>query len=194
MLIVAMVLLLWLQIVLFWHQVTTVASEQHLYQTQVQFDKTIVLPRILATGSIQNYLFCYSPLVDILFKVLRINIAVVANTAICYLFCQIKIHFLIPFFIVTFHSIAYNRRPSKQTIINFGPLSPKMYRVSQSTRYSVSVWKVWWAWTWRATVDCTFSHLPWGKNVWLICWWRGFGFYTLKVFDIAWNWKNKYIL
>ncbi len=48
-----------------------VASE-HLYQTIVQFDKTIVLPRKLATGSIHNYLFCYCPLVGILFEVLRI--------------------------------------------------------------------------------------------------------------------------
>ncbi len=27
------------------------ASKQHLYQAEVQFDKTIVLPRTLATGS-----------------------------------------------------------------------------------------------------------------------------------------------
>ncbi len=50
-----------------------VASEQHLYQTIVQFDKTIVLPRKLATGIIHDYLFCYSPIVRILFEVLRIN-------------------------------------------------------------------------------------------------------------------------
>ncbi len=63
-----------------------VASEQHLYQTIVQFDKTIVLPRKLATGSMHDYLFCYYPLVGILFEVLRINrdfswgiIAFVAN-------------------------------------------------------------------------------------------------------------------
>ncbi len=43
-----------------------VTSEQHLYQT-------IVLPRKLATGSIHDYLFCYCPLVGILFKVLRID-------------------------------------------------------------------------------------------------------------------------
>ncbi len=42
-----------------------VASEQNLYQT-------IVLPRKLATGSIHDYLFCYCPLVGILFEVLRI--------------------------------------------------------------------------------------------------------------------------
>ncbi len=71
-LIVAMVLLLWRQIVLLWHQITIVASEQHLYQTIVQFDKTIVLPTKLATGSIHDYLFCYCPLVNILFEVLRI--------------------------------------------------------------------------------------------------------------------------
>ncbi len=65
-LIVAMVLLLWCQIVLLWHQVTMVASEQHSYQT-------IILPRKLATGSIHDYLFCYCPLVGILFEVLRIN-------------------------------------------------------------------------------------------------------------------------
>ncbi len=43
-----------------------VASEQHLYHT-------IVLPLNLATGSIHDYLFCYCPLVDILFEVLRIR-------------------------------------------------------------------------------------------------------------------------
>ncbi len=57
MLIVVIVLLLWHQIVLLWHQVIMVASEQHLYQTIVQFDNTIVLPRKLATGSIHDYLF-----------------------------------------------------------------------------------------------------------------------------------------
>ncbi len=31
-----------------------VVSEQHLFQTIVQFDKTIVLPRKLATGSIHD--------------------------------------------------------------------------------------------------------------------------------------------
>ncbi len=41
------------------------ASEQHLYQT-------IVLPRKLTTGSIYDYLFCYCPLVGILFEVMRI--------------------------------------------------------------------------------------------------------------------------
>ncbi len=50
-----------------------VASEQDLYQTMVQFDKTIVFPRKLATGSIHDYLFCYCPIVGILFEVLRIN-------------------------------------------------------------------------------------------------------------------------
>ncbi len=38
-----------------------VTSEQHLYQTIVQFDKTIVLPRQLATGSIHDYLFAIVP-------------------------------------------------------------------------------------------------------------------------------------
>ncbi len=51
---------------------TNVTSEQHLYQTIVQFDKTIVLPRKFATGNIHDYLFCYCPLVGILFEVLRI--------------------------------------------------------------------------------------------------------------------------
>ncbi len=64
-LIVAMALLLWHQIVLLWHQVTLVASKQHLYQT-------IVLPPKLATWSIHDYLFCYCPLVGILFEVWRI--------------------------------------------------------------------------------------------------------------------------
>ncbi len=39
--------------------------------TIVQFDKTIVLPRKLSTGSIHDYLFYYCPLVDILFEALR---------------------------------------------------------------------------------------------------------------------------
>ncbi len=34
-----------------------VTSEQHLYQTVIQFDKTIVLPRKVATGSINDYIF-----------------------------------------------------------------------------------------------------------------------------------------
>ncbi len=34
--------------------VTIVALEQHLYQTIVQFDKTIVLPRKFATGRIHD--------------------------------------------------------------------------------------------------------------------------------------------
>ncbi len=60
--------------VLLRHQVTmVVASEQHLYQTIVQFNKTIVLPRKLATGSIPDYIFCYCPLVGILFEVLQIG-------------------------------------------------------------------------------------------------------------------------
>ncbi len=45
----------------------------HLYQTIVKFDITIVLPRKLATGSIHDYLFCYCPLVGILFEILRID-------------------------------------------------------------------------------------------------------------------------
>ncbi len=53
---------------------TIVTSEQHLYQTIAQFDKTIVLPRKLATGNIHEYLFCYCPLVGILFEVLRVAV------------------------------------------------------------------------------------------------------------------------
>ncbi len=51
---------------------TIVTSEQHLYQTIIQFDETIVLPRKLATGNIHDYFFSYCPLVGILFEVLRI--------------------------------------------------------------------------------------------------------------------------
>ncbi len=72
-LIVAMVLLLWCQNVPLWHQVTMVASEQYLYQIIVQFDKTIILHRKLATGSIYDYIFCHCPLVGILLEVLRIK-------------------------------------------------------------------------------------------------------------------------
>ncbi len=52
---------------------TIVTLAQHLYQTIVQFDKTILLPRKPSTGSIHDYLFCYCPLVGILFEVLRIQ-------------------------------------------------------------------------------------------------------------------------
>ncbi len=38
-----------------------VASEQHLYQAIVQFDKTILLPRKPTTGSIQDYIFWLLP-------------------------------------------------------------------------------------------------------------------------------------
>ncbi len=50
-----------------------VTSEEHLFQTIVKFDKTIVLHRKLTTGRIHDYLFCYCPLVGILFEVLRID-------------------------------------------------------------------------------------------------------------------------
>ncbi len=49
---------------------TIVTSEQYLYQAIVQLDKTIVLVRKLATGNIHDHLFCYCPLVGILFEVL----------------------------------------------------------------------------------------------------------------------------
>ncbi len=49
-----------------------VASEQDLFQTIEQFDKTIVLLRKPATGSIHDYLVGYCPLVGILFEVRRI--------------------------------------------------------------------------------------------------------------------------
>ncbi len=52
---------------------TIVTSEQHLHQTIVQFDKTMILPRKRATGNIHDHLFCYCPLVGILFEVLRIK-------------------------------------------------------------------------------------------------------------------------
>ncbi len=71
-LIVAIVVLLWRQIVLFWHQVSMVATEQHLFQTIVKFDKTIVLPRKLATWKNTWLPFLLMPLVGIPFEVLRI--------------------------------------------------------------------------------------------------------------------------
>ncbi len=77
-LIVAMVLLLQRQIILLWYQVAMVASEQHLDQTIVQVDKTIVLPRKLTTGRIHDYIFCYCPVVGILFEVLRIIVHVLS--------------------------------------------------------------------------------------------------------------------
>ncbi len=51
-----------------------IAPEQHLYQTIVQFHKTIVLLSKLATGSIHDYIFFTAPLVGILCEVLRIVI------------------------------------------------------------------------------------------------------------------------
>ncbi len=81
--IVAMVLLLWRQNILLWHQITMVASEQHLYQT-------IVLPRKLAIGSIHDYLFCYCPVVGILFEVRRIyNFLGFSPSGIPHLLCVI---------------------------------------------------------------------------------------------------------
>ncbi len=41
--------------------------------------QSIVLFRKLATGSIHDYIFCYSPLLDILFEALRISIAPVIS-------------------------------------------------------------------------------------------------------------------
>ncbi len=52
---------------------TILTSGQNFYQTIAQFDKRIVFPRKLATGSIHDYLFCYGHLVGILFEVLRIT-------------------------------------------------------------------------------------------------------------------------
>ncbi len=67
-LIVAMVLLLWRHIVLLWHQVTMVASEPHFWQNNNITQKTC------NRKYIHDYLFCYCPLVAILFEVLRITI------------------------------------------------------------------------------------------------------------------------
>ncbi len=39
----------------------TIVTSEHLYQTIVQFDETIVLPRKLATGNIHDYLFLVLP-------------------------------------------------------------------------------------------------------------------------------------
>ncbi len=38
-----------------------VSSEQYLYQTIVQFDKTLVLSRKHTTGSMHDYLFATAP-------------------------------------------------------------------------------------------------------------------------------------
>ncbi len=45
----------------------------NIYIKQVQFDKTIVLSRKHATGSMHDYIFCYRPLMGILFEKLRIK-------------------------------------------------------------------------------------------------------------------------
>ncbi len=65
------------------------ASEQYLYQTIVQFDKTIVLTRKPATRSIHDYFFCNCPIVGILFEVLRIIPKL--NAHIDYLPCVLQV-------------------------------------------------------------------------------------------------------
>ncbi len=72
---------------------TIVTSEQHLYQTIVQFDETVVLPRKLATGNIHDYLFWYCPLVGILFEVLRINIQFVLKVSTMFMLSQTLFRF-----------------------------------------------------------------------------------------------------
>ncbi len=62
-----------------------VASE-NLFQTIVQFDKTIVLP-LLVIGSIYDYLFCYCPLVGIIFEVHVLRITNVNNVTQFNLLC-----------------------------------------------------------------------------------------------------------
>ncbi len=50
--------------------------------TIVQSDVTMVVPWQLSTGSKHNHLFCYCPLVGILFKVLRITLIKASNRKI----------------------------------------------------------------------------------------------------------------
>ncbi len=49
--------------------------------TIVQSDVTIVVPWQLSTGSKHDYLFCYCPLVRILFEVLRIASTPITHSA-----------------------------------------------------------------------------------------------------------------
>ncbi len=49
-----------------------VASEQHICQTIVQFDKRIVLPGQRETSSTHDYFLLLPPLVGILLEILRI--------------------------------------------------------------------------------------------------------------------------
>ncbi len=69
-----------------------VTSEQHLYQTTVQVDKTIGLPTKRTTGNIHDYLLCYCPLVGFLFEVLRITICLIVRQS--HLLSPHPIHFL----------------------------------------------------------------------------------------------------
>ncbi len=73
---------------------TIVTTEQYLYQTIVQFDKTIVLPRKLATGNIHYYLFCNCPLVGILFEILRIALFSKWIPAIWFPYPEFGIHIM----------------------------------------------------------------------------------------------------
>ncbi len=54
-------------------------SEQHLFQTIVQFDKTIVLPRKFAIGMFMTTCFCYCSIVVILFEVMKSALTPITN-------------------------------------------------------------------------------------------------------------------
>ncbi len=67
---------------------TIVLSDDHGSNVTTFIDKTIVLPRTFATGSIHDNRFCYFALVGILFEVLRILLVAMLVTAI------INMHYL----------------------------------------------------------------------------------------------------
>ncbi len=51
----------------------TIVTSDHHGNIRTTLYQTIVFPGKLATGSIHDYIFCYCPLVCILFEVLRIG-------------------------------------------------------------------------------------------------------------------------
>ncbi len=74
------VILLFCQIVLLFDINVVLMLPRWPDVTIVQSDVTIVVSWQLSTGSIHDYLFCYSPLVGILFKVLRIICFLIQRT------------------------------------------------------------------------------------------------------------------
>ncbi len=106
-LIVAMVLLLWRQIVLLRHQVTMIASEQHLWQNNSITQKT-------CNRKYTWLPFCYCHLVGILFEVLRIILMIHK--------CDLKCHYSTWWSLRLLHLVEYenNMCVSWRLFVRFG--------------------------------------------------------------------------